>query len=261
MKRRKKQPALGHYKRTAKRSARLAQEVVSQREAFKERLAARMTRGLIVLIFALAIGGLVVTAARDLELPWGGAGLSSPADELAGRRIGIISGHRGYDSGAICEDGLTEAEVNFLHATRVADLLRANGYLVDVLDEYDARLRGYRASAVVSIHADSCVRLNAQATGFKVVYPMTSQPSKHLAGCLTARYARRTGLGFHARSITRDMTAYHAFAKVAPQTPIVIIETGFLFLDRQLLVHYPEIVAQGIAEGILCFLRDESPET
>lgn len=30
-----------------------------------------MTRGLIVLIFALAIGGLVVTAARDLELPWG----------------------------------------------------------------------------------------------------------------------------------------------------------------------------------------------
>ncbi len=248
--------------RPQRRSAYLARDVASwQEEGFRERLATRITRGLIVLIFALAIGGLVVIAVQDLDLPQAIFDLSSPADEPIERRIGIISGHRGYDSGAICDDGLTEAEVNFLHATRVADLLRANGYLVDVLDEYDARLKGYRASAVVSIHADSCVRLNPQATGFKVAYPTASEPSKRLAGCLTARYAQRTGLGFHARSITRDMTAYHAFARVAPQTPIVIIETGFLFLDRQLLVRHPEIVAQGIAEGILCFLGDESPET
>jgi N-acetylmuramoyl-L-alanine amidase len=228
---------------------RSTQDAVSQQETFRGRLALRVTRWLVILIFAAAIVGVVLTVVRDPSALW------PAADE----RIGIISGHRGYDSGAVCDDGLTEAEVNFRHATRVADLLRAHGYLVDVLDEFDARLNGYRARAVISIHADSCVRINALATGFKVAHPAGSEASKWLAACLKSHYAQRTGLGFHARSITRDMTHYHAFAKVAPQTPIAIIETGFLFLDRSLLVHRPEVVAQGIAEGVLCFLRNEAP--
>jgi len=31
---------------------------------------------------------------------------------IAGRHIGIVAGHDGNDSGAVCPDGLTEAEVN-----------------------------------------------------------------------------------------------------------------------------------------------------
>ena len=242
----------GLNRRTARRGVRLAQDAASQQGSLRERLALQVTRWLIIPIFAVAIGGVALTAVRDQRSLW------PAASEQTDKRIGIISGHRGYDSGAVCDDGLTEAEVNFRHATRVADLLRAHGYLVDVLDEYDVRLTGYRARAVVSIHADSCDRINALATGFKVAHPATSEASKQLAACLKSHYAQRTGLGFHARSITRDMTNYHAFARVAPQTPIAIIETGFLFLDRPLLVRHPEIVAQGIAEGVLCFLRDES---
>ncbi len=242
----------GLNQRAARRGVRLSQDVANRQGSFGERLALRVTRWLVILIFAVAIGSVALTAVRDPGALWPAAGGQTD------KRIGIISGHRGHDSGAVCDDGLTEAEVNFRHATRVADLLRAHGYLVDVLDEYDVRLTGYRARAVVSIHADSCNRINALATGFKVAHPAASEAGKRLAACLKSHYAQHTGLGFHARSITHDMTHYHAFAKVAPQTPIAIIETGFLFLDRPLLVYRPEVVAQGIAEGVLCFLRDES---
>jgi len=38
----------------------------------------------------------------------------------------------------------------------------------------------------------------------------------------------------------------------------VIIETGFLNLDRQFLTQTPELAAQGIAEGVVCFINNES---
>lgn len=177
-------------------------------------------------------------------------------------RIGIVSGHRGHDSGAVCDDGLTEAALNFAHAIRVAEVLRAEGYIVDVLDEFDPQLRGYRARALLSIHADSCARINDLATGFKVARAAHSRApdeSDRLVACLTARYAARTGLRFHANTVTRDMTQYHAFDEIAPETPAAIIETGFMYLDRRLLEGRPQVVAQGIVEGLLCFLREETP--
>jgi N-acetylmuramoyl-L-alanine amidase len=70
-------------------------------------------------------------------------------------RLGIVSGHHGNDSGAVCRDGLTEAQVNYDIASRVATEMRQRGYTVDVLDEFDPRLNGYRALLLLSIHADS----------------------------------------------------------------------------------------------------------
>ena len=54
------------------------------------------------------------------------------------------------------------------------------------------------------------------------------------------------------------MTSYHAFSEIDENTPAVIIETGFLNLDRQLLTQNPDVAAQGIASGIICFIRNES---
>ncbi len=177
-------------------------------------------------------------------------------------RIGIVSGHRGNDSGAVCADGLTEAQVNFDHAVRVASLLRAQGYTVDILDEFDPRLQGYVADALVSIHADSCAYINDLATGFKVTRVLDSrlpEAEDRLVACLTARYQQATGLRFHANTVTYDMTQYHAFYEVAPTTPAAIIETGFLYLDRTILTRKAERVAQGIVDGILCYLNQEAP--
>lgn len=178
----------------------------------------------------------------------------------AAPKIGIVAGHRGNDSGAVCPDGLTEAQVNYDLAVRVKAGLEASGFQVDILDEFDQRLEGYQALALVSIHNDSCEYINDQATGYKVARGLKSrapEQSDHLVACLTNRYAKDTGLSFHAGSITPDMTYYHGFDELDPKTPAAIIEAGFLNLDRQILTEQPQRVAQGIIDGLICYARGE----
>jgi N-acetylmuramoyl-L-alanine amidase len=177
--------------------------------------------------------------------------------------VGIVAGHWEHDVGASCPDGLTEVEVNLDVAQRVVESLRALGYQVDLLEEYDSRLQGYLADALVSIHADSCQELRDATpppTGFKVASVVDSvvpDEESRLVTCLTERYGERTGLPFHANSITGHMTQYHTFYEIDPRTPGAIIETGFMWLDRDLLTQDPDLVAQGIVEGIVCFVEAE----
>jgi len=175
-------------------------------------------------------------------------------------RIGIVAGHWGNDPGAVCADGLTEVEVNLEIATRVQNQLLAEGFEVDLLEEFDERLYEYQALALVSIHNDSCVYINDLATGFKVAAAASSafpEKANRLNACLIDRYAKTTGMKFHAHSITPDMTHYHTFSEVHTNTTAAIIETGFLNLDRRILTEQPELVAQGITYGILCYIRNE----
>ncbi len=184
-------------------------------------------------------------------------------------KIGIVSGHLGLnpssglpDPGAVCPDGLTERDVNYEVATRVVELLEAENLEVELLEEFDDRLQGYQAQAVVSIHADSCEFYNEFATGYKVASFLESQTpdqDEKLVQCLSNNYASTTGLGFHP-SITYDMTQYHNFREVAPQTPGAIIELGFLYLDRDFLTGQPEVAAEGIYKGILCYLSENEKD-
>lgn len=177
------------------------------------------------------------------------------------QHVGIVAGHWKNDSGAVCPDGLEEGQVNLQIASLVQKLLVEQGYSVDLLAEFDPRLEGYQATALVSIHADSCDYINELATGFKVAETMINKrpdKSARLTSCLADRYARITGLGVHSASITLDMTSYHAFGEIHADTPAAIIETGFLNLDRQFLTEKPQLAAQGIAAGITCYLNNES---
>lgn len=174
--------------------------------------------------------------------------------------IGLVSGHKGNDSGAVCPDGLTEAAVNLDIAIRVKAGLEANGFRVELLDEFDKRLEGFRAVALVSIHNDSCEDYGSTATGFKVAGALETgarEKSSQLVACLTDRYVQATGLVFHENTVTRDMTEYHSFYEINGETPAAIIETGFLFLDRPILTEQPERVAQGIIDGLICYARGE----
>jgi N-acetylmuramoyl-L-alanine amidase len=56
------------------------------------------------------------------------------------------------------------------------------------------------------------------------------------------------------------MTYYHAFSEINSNTIAAIIETGFLNLDYKLLTENPELVARGVADGILCYVRNEPTE-
>jgi N-acetylmuramoyl-L-alanine amidase len=182
-------------------------------------------------------------------------------------KVGIVAGHMGphpetglVDPGATCEDGLTELVVNQNIAELVVRGLQAVGFEVDLLEEFDHRLTGYEADALVSIHADACYYINDQATGYKVSRSAASdipQTSDRLVNCIIERYGRSTGLKFHPGSITRDMTEYHTFYEIHSSTPAVIIETGFLYLDREFLTSQPELAARGIIDGVLCYVNKE----
>ena len=181
-----------------------------------------------------------------------------PAETLP---IGIVSGHWKNDSGAICSNGLTEEEVNLQIATLVQQKLIAEGYKVDLLSEFDERLSQYKAIALISIHADTCDFINEDATGFKVAAAIHSaypEKASRLTLCLADRYQAATGLTYLANSSSNDMTNYHAFDEIHTETTAAIIETGFLNLDRQLLTEEPDKVAQGIVNGLLCYIRNEN---
>ncbi|HIQ12353.1 MAG TPA: hypothetical protein EYH29_05745 [Caldilineales bacterium] len=183
-----------------------------------------------------------------------------PGQIISGPQVAIISGHRGFDSGAVCDDGTMEALINEEIADRVAALLKREGVAVTILDEYDPRLEGLKVQALVSIHADSCI----DQSGFKVASAeQTVIPDEDalLVSCLSEAYAQATGLAFRAATITKNMTQYHAFQRVAEDTPGAIIETGYLGGDRDLLVGDPDRAAEGIAAGILCFLDARTQAT
>lgn len=185
---------------------------------------------------------------------------AAPAQQPLKPRIGLVAGHYGNDSGAVCPDGLTEASVNLKIASLVQEKLTNAGYQVDLLKEFDPRLSEYEAVALVSIHNDSCVYVGDQATGYKVAAaPSTIYPEKamRLTACLSQRYNSITGMQFHYNTVTNDMTEYHAFGEIHSDTTAAIIETGFLNLDRDMLTNHTDLVAEGVASGILCFVRNE----
>jgi N-acetylmuramoyl-L-alanine amidase len=175
-------------------------------------------------------------------------------------KIGIVSGHWGNDSGAVCANGTTEQEVNLKIATLVQQKLTALGYDTDLLQEFDPRLTGYRAAVLVSVHNDSCDYINDQATGFKVAAAMSARDNNlanRLASCLRDRYQQTTGLPLH-NSVTNDMSLYHAFNEIDVGTSAAIIETGFLNLDYNFLTEKTDTVATGVVNGVLCFVNNEN---
>jgi N-acetylmuramoyl-L-alanine amidase len=175
------------------------------------------------------------------------------------QKIGIVSGHRGpqNDPGAVCPDGLTEASINFEVATRVVRNLRALGYSVDLLDEFDTRLNSYNASALVSIHANTCRDFGEPVSGF-LVAKAAARPEGGidtlLAECIAQHYGVQIPLE-RRFNLTVDMTDYHTFREIHPLTPAAIIELGFMKDDRAILTEQQDEMAQGITDGILCFLR------
>ena len=183
---------------------------------------------------------------------------ASPSPTSGRKRVGILAGHSGpqNDPGAVCPDGLREADINLAVAEKVVAALAQRGYAVDLLEEFDDRLPGYQADAFLSIHTDSCEV--PEASGFKVArvsFSAIPDIEDVLVECLYNEYERATGLPRHDFSITPEMHEYHAFMQIAPETPGAIIELGFLSADRLVLVRGQDRMAAGITAGLLCFLE------
>ena len=179
------------------------------------------------------------------------------------KRIGIISGHRGRDSGAVCEDEfgypeLKEVDINFAVSQRVVAQLKAANYAVDLLDENDPRLENYRAAAVLSIHANTCFDFGEYVSGY-IVHKSDARPDfgidAFLRECVALNYGAIVPL---PRSYveTDDLINYHAFNKIHPLTPAVILEMGYMLADRAVLTEDQDLLAAAILAGLHCFIEN-----
>jgi N-acetylmuramoyl-L-alanine amidase len=222
----------------------------------------RIQRTLMLISFLALVGiGLIGARVVGIGLP-GRDGLAPQGIEPSAfdRDIGLISGHAGFDSGAICTDNdgevtLTEVEINAKITDIAAKRLRRAGADVTVFDEYDPRLEGLRVDVLLSLHADSCI----ETSGFKAANSSNSRipgEEERLLNCIDRQYAAATGLSLHPNTVTHSMTGYHAFNRIAPETPAAILEMGFLGGDSDLLVRRPQIAAKGITDSLLCFLDE-----
>jgi N-acetylmuramoyl-L-alanine amidase len=229
----------------------------------------RIQRLFAIIGFA-AFFGIVLVVARlyNMRLSWDELPIAQnivlpvPVPVITDQ-VALISGHSGYDSGAICTDDdgnttLTEADVNADVAARAAEMLRSEGTDVAILEEYDPRITNLEVDALLSLHADSCIN----ASGYKAAYYLFStipEEDARLVECIDAKYPAATGLTNHADTITHNMTEYHAFRKVAPTTPAAILELGFLGGDGELLTTNADRAARGVADSIRCFLNGPEP--
>lgn len=223
----------------------------------------RIQRMLMLISFS-AVFGIALIGARvmGIGLP-GSDGLSLQGVDPSAfdKEIGLISGHAGFDSGAVCTgaDGevtLTEAAINAEIADMVAKRLRRAGADVTVFEEYDPRLADLRVDVLLSLHADSCI----DASGFKAAHSINSHiptEERRLLDCLETNYAMATSLQLHPNTVTHAMTEYHVFNRIAPETPAAILEMGFLGGDHDLLTNRPQVAAKGITDSLLCFLDRE----
>lgn len=186
--------------------------------------------------------GLQVGHWKNAELP----------EELARLR-----GNTGASGG-----GKAEWQVNLTIAELTRGLLEKEGVSVDIIPSTVPER--YWADVFVAIHADGST--SPQTSGFKAATPRRdfSGKASALLQAIEESYQVTTGLTKDP-NVSRNMSGYYAFSwwrythAVHPMTAAIILETGFLSspADRRILIGTPEKAAQGLAQGILHYLRQE----
>jgi hypothetical protein len=208
--------------------------------------------------------------------PPGYTRLRAPSVEPGARRIGIQVGHWQTDNvppelrrlevqTGTSWDGITETEVSLEIATRLADLLKTHGYIVDIIPTTVPQ--GYLADVFVALHLDG--DSTGENSGYKMAHGTRRGPyEQQLLEDIKEEYGIATELDYDGGRVSNGMRAYYAFSwqryrsATSPFTPSVILEMGYLSNDgdRGLAMDHPDVLARGIANGIERFLS-EVPST
>jgi hypothetical protein len=208
--------------------------------------------------------------------PPGYTRVPAPKVEPGARRIGIQIGH--WQTVNVPPElqrleiqtgtswlGFTEVDVSLEIGTRVADLLKSHGYIVDLIPTTVPQ--GYLADAFVALHMDGDG--TGENSGYKMAHGSRRGPyEQQLLEDIKAEYGAVTGLEWDQPHVSRSMLGYFAFSwqryrsSTSPFTPSVILEMGYLSNDgdRALAIDHPDVLAIGIANGIERFLS-EVPST
>lgn len=156
-----------------------------------------------------------------------------------------------------------EVDVNLEITLLTAAILEENGIVTELLPVTIPP--GYFSDAFVAIHADGSE--NENLSGFKSATPWRdfSGSADKLRDLVEFQYQKSTLLPKDP-NITENMYGYYAFRwwgvdhAVHPMTTSIIFETGFLTnaSDRNIIALQPEIAAQGLANGIMEYLKTEN---
>ncbi|MBI4322104.1 MAG: N-acetylmuramoyl-L-alanine amidase [Chloroflexi bacterium] len=149
--------------------------------------------------------------------------------------------------------GMSEAQVNLAIAKATARLLSGDGVWVDIIPTVIPK--GYRANALLAIHADGGP---ADRRGFFVDRPVRSSVEKQearLAEILVQEYRAQVDIP-HVYRGTPNSRYYYGYYQVHPSTPAALIETGFLTngIDRGIIIGQHERVAEALTIGLKRFL-------
>lgn len=217
-----------------------------------------------------------VAAAGRAPTPLVVTRIPKPVVPAGPRRVGIQAGHwqtekappelgRILTQTGTSWNGITEVEINLDIAERVKRIIEPHGIAVDILPTTVPP--GYIADAFVALHGDGDG--TGVNSGFKMAFGARRTPYEAaLMESIKAHYGAATGLRYDQFRISRNMTGYFAFSwqriryATAPHTPSVILEMGYVSNDddRALMVERADVVASGIAEGILRFLETHPRE-
>ena len=224
-----------------------------------------------ILFFAVLTGTVLVTFSPGAEYidqfvypAENTADNSAQINTASARKIvGIVPGHYGFDSGYQCGadfNFVRESDVNLRIAVMVRDYLENQGYTVDFMHEFDPALSDYTGLALVSIHSNRC-DVDEEKTGFNVTtggqntYP---SESKRLNDCLTYHYAQNSDLAFLGENYTPGEEMLYSFDTVNSYTTISVIHTGYLSSDYRTISENTTSLAKGIADGIICYVENDS---
>ncbi len=194
-------------------------------------------------------------------------------------------GHGGIDPGATASNGMTEAELNLDVALRVAALLRAQGFQVELTRDDDYfRTIGDRAQlamaigpkAFVSIHHNGGIDFPVRgAIGSEIYYQVADESSRRLGGlvyeslehelgALDAAWTRSSRWGVRART-NREGTDFYGVLRRSVGIPAVLIEGAYMTNAREAALlataQFRAAEAAAIATGITRWLTSSDDGT
>lgn len=209
-----------------------------------------LTTALVIAMIASALGLFFVEQDSDETM-------RSASTVHSTNRIGLYVGHHHNDTarGVVCADGLTEREINGAVADQLRAELLAQGYAVDMFYDKGAKLNGYRADLLISIHVYGC--MNDIDSGYRSI---NISDDSALDRCMREYEAATSLERLENPAYTNDYTRFY---QTAESTPVMTIELGMLEADRYLLTQQQDRVVSGLANTINCFspVQLESDDT